>query len=770
MSLQQLQSYTFCTKYARWNPIVSRRETYAEAVDRVFSMHERKYAAMGVDEEIAFAKAAAHERLVLGSQRALQFGGAPIEAKNARLYNCTVSYCDRPRFFQEALWLLLCGCGVGFSVQQHHVSQLPMIAAPSGEPVVFQIPDTIEGWADALGVLMSSYLVTHQTFPEFAGKRVEFDYQLIRPKGSAISSGSGKAPGPDPLHRSLDQIRLLMDMRLASAGSPVALRSIDAYDIVMHAADAVLSGGVRRSATICVFSVTDELMIRAKTGNWFIDNPQRGRSNNSALLLRGSTDFETFNALMSSVKEFGEPGFVWADSPDILYNPCVEIGMCPSIPKDVMESITYGTTRHTYPDAARVLSGWQFCNLCEINVKICTTPELFLRACKAAAILGTLQAGYSSFGYLGAVSEAITRREALLGCSMTGMQDNPRISFDPEMQRKGAQLILATNEVMAPKIGVRPTARATCVKPAGTTSCILGTASGIHAHHARRYFRRVQANTTEAPYQYFLAHNPRAVERSVWNPNGTDAVVTFCVEVPPAAQTQNEVGALDLLRSVKLTQENWVAAGKVEARCSQPWLRHNVSNTITVREDEWEAVAHYIYDNRDAFAGISILPMGGDLDYPQAPFCAVWTMGEITAAYGIGALFASGLIVDGMYTFKDDLWAACACALGTGKTLEMPKWDNSQWSTEVIEAFREECEDIIAKQDWIRRARKFAVNYFQGDIRQMTYCLKRVHNAKLWEDLQRDYVTVDYTTMYEDGDNTKLSEAQACAGGKCDLL
>ncbi len=725
MTLSQLQDYVFHTKYARWNPLLGRRETYSEAVDRVFSMHEKKYADKPVADEIAYAKEAAKDRLVLGSQRALQFGGTPIERKNARLYNCTVSYCDRPRFFQECLWLLLCGCGTGFSVQTHHIAKLPDLHPLDQGVVHFAVQDTIEGWADALGVLMASYGIASEEFEGWIGHHVEFDFSLVRPKGSPLSSGSGKAPGPEPLKASLERIRDLLSRCLAAGQT--RLRSIDAYDVIMHASDAVLSGGVRRSATICVFSVDDDLMVKAKTGKWYVENPQRGRSNNSALLLRDQTPKDQFAGLMDSVRQCGEPGFVWADSTEILYNPCVEIGL--------------------YPQDEQGRSGWAFCNLCEINVKLCKTPATFERACRAAAILGTLQAGYTSFDYLGPVTEAIVRREALLGCSMTGMMDNPAIAFNPALQRAMAQVILAVNAQVAEKIGINQTARATCVKPAGTTSCILGTASGIHPHHARRYFRRVQANKLEAPFQYFDLHNPRAVEDSVWNPNGTDAVITFCVDIPGEALTHNQIDALELLRHVKLTQDNWVMGGRRPEACAQPWLRHNVSNTITVRENEWEAVTDYIYDNRDSFAGISILPYGGDMDYPQAPFCAVWTYEEIVAEYGVASLMASGLIVDGLHAFDDDLWAACSCALGTGK---------------------QPASDFQA--DWVRRARQFAARYLDNDLKKMAHCLKRVHNCKLWEDLKREYQNVDYTLMVELTDETKVSETVACSGGACEII
>jgi ribonucleoside-diphosphate reductase alpha chain len=744
MSIESLKNYVFTSKYSRYLPEKMRRETFEEAVERVIDMHRRHFAKRGinVDDLLTVCEAAMKNRMVLGSQRAMQFGGDPILRKHARIYNCTTSYCDRPRFFQEALWLLLCGCGVGFSVQSHHIAKLPGIAKPGPASATFVVPDTIEGWSDALGALLSSYFTSGQPFPEYAGQIVHFDYTLIRPKGRPISSGMGRAPGPEPLRRSLEKIRGLLDARL-DAGL-ARLRSVDAYDILMHASDAVLSGGVRRSATICLFSPDDDLMATAKTGNWFTENPQRARSNNSAILLRDKTSRQQFARLMKSVKEFGEPGFVWTDHPDMTFNPCGEIGLYPQIDG---------------------VSGFAFCNLCEINMGIVDTPEKFRAACEAAAILGTLQADYTDFGYLGDTSTRIARREALLGISMTGMMEHPAVSFDPDLQREMAKHILKVNEEVAKRVGVSPCARATCVKPAGTTSSILGTSSGIHPHHAKRYFRRAQANEDELLVDFFKGQNPMAVEKSVWNPNGTDVVLTFCVEASPDSLTKRDVDAVELLNKVKLTKENWIDAGKRPELCAQPWLSHNVSNTISVKDDEWEKVEAFIYDHRYAFAGISLLPDGGDLDYPQAPFCEVLSAEEIVAYYGVGALLASGLIVDGMHAFDDNLWAACDCALGRGESLDTPT--PKIYPKRVYEAIEEVRE---AKLDWARRARKFALNYFDNDVIKMTRCLKRVSACKQWEDLTRTYAPVDYTLCLERQDNTTVTQTVACSGGKCELI
>jgi ribonucleoside-diphosphate reductase alpha chain len=744
MSIESLKNYVFTSKYSRYIPEKMRRETFEEAVERVMDMHRKYFSAKGLDIEdlLKVCEEAMKKRMVLGSQRAMQFGGEPILRKHARIYNCTTSYCDRTRFFQEALWLLLCGCGVGFSVQSHHVKKLPDIKRPMGANATFIVPDTIEGWSDALGVLLSSYFVAEQPFPEYAGKIVHFDYSQIRAKGRPIGSGMGRAPGPEPLHRSIELIRTLIDTRIGDGHT--RLRSVDAYDILMHASDAVLSGGVRRSATICLFSPDDDLMATAKTGNWFTENPQRARSNNSAILLRDNTSHQQFSKLMKSVKEFGEPGFVWTDSLEMTFNPCGEIGLYPQI-----DDVT----------------GFAFCNLCEINMGIVDTAEKFRAACHAAAILGTLQADYTDFPYLGDVSTRIAKREALLGISMTGMMEHPAIAFDAKLQREMAQHILDVNAMVAKRIGINPCARATCVKPAGTTSSILGTSSGIHPHHAKRYFRRAQANEDELLVDFFKGQNPKAVEKSVWNPNGTDVVLTFCVTASPDALTKRDVNAVDLLNKVKLTKENWIDAGKRTELCAQPWLSHNVSNTISVKDDEWDHVESFIYDNRHAFAGISLLPEGGDLDYPQAPFCEVLSADEIVDYYGVGALLASGLIVDGMHAFDDNLWAACDNVLGRGENLDTPT--AKVYPKRVYEAMEE---IRTAKMDWIRRAHKFASNYFGGDRIKLTRCLKRVSACKHWEDLTRSYAPVDYTQLIERQDNTTVTQTVACAGGKCEII
>lgn len=744
MSLKALSDYTIYAKYARYVPEKKRRESWDEMIDRVFEMHMKRFeSSIGQHEElkadILFAKQQVKKKRVLGAQRILQFGGEPIFKHNAKVFNCSFGYIDRVRAFQEAMYLLLCGCGVGFSVQTKHIKKLPGIVELKGESVVFKPEDSIEGWADCVGVLMSAYFTGKVPFPQYQGKNVIFDFSNIRPEGALIA-GQFKAPGHKGLEASLKKVDEVFQARLSKGETK--LHAIDVYDIIMHFSNAVLSGGVRRSATICLFSKTDHEMMTAKTGDWFVKNPQRARSNNSVLLVKDEITKEEFAKIIESTKQFGEPGFVFADSEDCGYNPCVEIGL--------------------YPQTADGRSGWQFCNLTEINGKYCDTEEKFLQACRAAAVVGTLQAAYTEFKYLSPETKEITDREALLGCSITGIMDNPDILLNPEMQRKGAHEIKKMNKKIAKFIGINPAARTTCVKPAGSTSCVLGTASGIHPHHAKRYIRRVQANYLEYPLKKFQEINKVAVEKSVWSSTGTDMVISFLCEVPKGAITKNNLRAVELLEKVKLTQQNWVESGTNKELCTHN-VRHNVSNTITVKDDEWDEVRDYIYGNRKWFAGISLLSASGDLDYPQAPFATVLNAREIVEEYGDAAVFASGLIVDGLHAFHDNLWAACDSALGYGVKIKdftgqpIPKPANPDFNQ-------------YFKWDWNRRMHQFSHRYFNGNLRKATHCLKHVSLWKTWCDLQREYKEIDWSTVVEESethvDATTLA-AQACAGGAC---
>jgi ribonucleoside-diphosphate reductase alpha chain len=727
-ALQELQNYTFVSKYARWLEDKNRRETWKEAVERVKNMMHTKYADFGISEDIDWSYDIMYKKKVLGSQRALQFGGDPILKRHAKIYNCTSSYCDRLRFFQECFWLLLCGSGTGFSVQKHHVSKLPSLEhdiPDNNEGMKYIIEDSIEGWADALGVLLSSYVSKPiEEFKMYKNSYVIFDYSNIRSKGSNLSSGVGKAPGFEPLQNGLEKIRTLLDRCIENGQKK--LRPIDAYDIVMHSSDAVLSGGVRRSASLALFSPEDEEMAKAKTGNWYIENPQRARSNNSALLLKNETTFEEFQTLMESVKEFGEPGFIWSESTEMIFNPCVEIGMWPV-------------------DEESGKSGWQGCNLTTINCSSVIDEDDFYERCKAAAIIGTLQAGFTNLEYLGNISKKIFEREALLGVSLTGTMEKHDLVLTEKVLTKGAKIAVETNKKFAEKIKINQAARVTCLKPEGTSSSMLGTSSGIHPHHAKRYIRHVQANILEAPYQHFKTYNPQACEKSRWSANNTDEVVKFPIEVPDGAKLKNQLPAVEMLSVVKDTQKNWVNSGKNKTLCTQEFLSHNVSNTVTVKPDEWDSVTEYIYNNRKYFAGISLIPQSGDKDYPQAPFTTVYTSREIVKEYGDAALWCSGLIELALNSFDNNLWAACDYV-----NMDQAKENDSQ-----------------DKLLFITKAKNFAGKYFDGDIKRLTYCMKDVHNWKIYCDLFNSFKKVDYTQLSETEDNTTGIEEISCAGGAC---
>lgn len=730
---QMLSQSKFYMGYSRWDESKVKYETWNESVDRVMNMHKEKYAGIMTPELealIDFAGDQYKDKLVLGAQRALQFGGEQLFKHNSRLYNCSVSHCDRPSFFQEAMYLLLSGCGVGFSVQKQHIAKMPKLKERYHKKTkTFVVPDSIEGWADAFGVLISSYMVGGGTFPEYEGCHVYFDLSKIRPKGAHISGGF-KAPGPDGLRHSLTKCEELLNA--ATEGQKeVSIKPIEAYDFVMHMADAVLSGGVRRSATICLFSKDDKEMLNAKTGDWFVTNPQRGRSNNSVILLRDEVTRGEWADIMKSVRDFGEPGFVFTDNLDHCFNPCVEIGMLP-ICQDTLES------------------GFQFCNLTEINGGKCSDRAILMRAAKAGAILGTLQAGYTDFKYLSDATRRITEREALIGVSITGWMNNPDVLFDEQNMIDAANEVKHWNKVVADLIGINQAARTTCVKPSGNASVLLGTASGIHGEHSYMYFRNVQMNEQDDVLGLIRQYNPKMVERSVWSSTGTDHVVAFPVVSKKGSIYKDQLLGVKQLEFVKKAQQFWVEHGTNEHLCVDKSLRHNVSNTITV--DDWDEVEEYIFNNRQYFAGISLLSAFGDKAYPQAPFTEVFTADQIIKKYGEASMFASGLIVDALKAFNNNLWTACDTVSGWGEKLDP------------------ESSDDLLKRDWVRRAENFAKNYFDSVV-DMTNCLKDCYNLHKWKTIERTMVKIDFSEQLQQKEfvDVDTMSGQACSGGACDI-
>ena len=726
-----LSDAKFYESYSRFDDEKGRYETWDESVERVMNMHREFYKHRMTVERAGFideAESAYKDRLVLGAQRALQFGGDQLLKHQMKMYNCTSSYADRASFFGEIFYILLCGAGAGFSVQKHHVAKIPAISPRTKQPKTHVVEDSIEGWATALDVLMSSFFKEGSKYPEYAGRKVYFDLNQIRPKGAKISGGF-MAPGPDPLRRALDRIEHLLTSMVLMSEKEAKMRPIHVYDVVMHAADAVLSGGVRRSATICLFSPDDEEMAKAKTGNWFTDNPQRGRSNNSAVIVRKTTSKDQFMQLMQSIRQFGEPGFVFVESTEHTSNPCVEIGMFPQIDDK---------------------SGWQGCNLTEINGGMCSDEATFMRACRAAAILGTLQAGYTNFKFLDETSKQIFDREALLGVSITGWMNNPRTLFNEKILEVGAATVRGTNRVVASYLGINPAARTTCVKPSGNASVLLMTASGIHADHAPMYIRNIQLNKDTEVARLLKRLNPHMVEESVWSAGKTDYVVSFPVVPKKGSYYKEDMIGIKHLELIAKAQKHWVNAGTNPELCADPGVRHNVSNTVIV--DDWDAVAEYVYNNRDSFAGISFLAMTGDKDYAQAPNTKIIDAKEIVKTYGTGSIFASGLVVDGLDAF-DNLWVACMRAASLA-----PISDSEH--------------NHILKTDWVRRFRKFAENYFEDDLKRAEYCLKDVFLLHKWEKIQQNLVQdIDWEDQLVEKKYIDIDTmgAAACVGGACEV-
>ena len=567
-----LSDITVHMKYARYMPELNRRETWDELVDRNMQMHIKNYPKLEI--EIRKAYSYVITKKILPSMRSLQFAGKPIQVSPNRLYNCSYLPVDDIEAFNEIMFLLLSGCGVGYSVQQHHINKLPTITKPyMKRSKRFVIGDSIEGWSDAVKVLIKSYLGGNKA------SKINFDYTCIRPKGARLVTSGGKAPGPQPLKECLIKVEGI----LQSKEEGDALTSLEVHDIICHIADAVLAGGIRRAALISLFTATDNEMISCKSGAWWESNPQRGRSNNSAVLMRHKVTKEFFMDLWKRVElsGAGEPGIYLNNDKDWGTNPCCEIALRP----------------------------FQFCNLCEVNVSDVKDQEDFNNRVKAAAFIGTLQAAYTDFHYLREIWKETTEKDALIGVSMTGIGSAAVLQMD---MKEAASIVTKENSRVSKLIGIKTSARCTTVKPAGTTSLVLGTSSGIHAWHNDYYVRRMRVGKNEAIYKYLSKSHPELIEDEYFRPHDT-AVISVPQKAPAESILRTE-SPFDTLERVKRVAQEWIKPG--HRRGSNT---HNVSATISLKENEWEKAGEWMWSNRDYYNGLSVLPYDGGT-YTQAPF------------------------------------------------------------------------------------------------------------------------------------------------------
>lgn len=1056
--------------YLKWRG--DRYENWDEACEDIINGHKKHFNNKELNSKLDDVLKSMQGKRVLASQRSLQYRNEQIERSNSRLYNCSSTYCAYNKVFQNSFNLALNGCGVGGGLLLPFVDRISEIRKPTGDPILWTIPDTIEGWSDSLGVLLSSYFVDKQPFPQVANRQINFDYSEIRPKGSKISGGF-KAPGPDGLRASLEIIKAELDRWIDKEGSK--MRSILVSDIICHASDAVLSGGIRRAALNFIVDPNDEEMINAKSGNWWDTHPHRARSNNSVLLLRSEVTQNEFEELVKLNEGLSDIGFVFADSWFDMFNPCftgdmklltsegykrfdeldltkhhtlinlagqevegkikqtgvkptVEISFttgkkirstedhrfmllsgeeeiaknlkgkqvrpyinkhyelddeyvkfgfmqgdasltrlsseshqglevhfnqkdqevanlfdvecikscyingyndkllnlgfssntlpsrvlpttinnwsdkeiksflrglysangsvlkagrvtlktsCKELAEKTIELLSrlnitsYYTTNkakvvsfsngdyeckesydvniakyesildfyntigfiHSYKmdkleevllqkapkvrsvkttnkletvydfelddlthwgvvenviahncfeiakipmlvpegvdltkikyneissfldklEAKKEALGVAFCNLSEINAELAKTKEEFLKECKNASILGTVQAGYTSFPYLGKTTEEIVRREALIGVSITGWMNNQML-FDPELLKEGARIVKETNKEIAKLIGINQAARTCCVKPSGNASVILGTASGIHPEHSEMYFRIMQLNKETETAKYLEKHMPFLLEESVNSKNNTDYVVFIPIVNDPNGLFKSDMKGVKHLEKIKLVQQYWVNEGTNKDLCVHPKINHNCSNTIIV--DDLEAVTKYIWDNKEEFTACSFISDYGDKDFVQAPFTTVTKFDDIVSKYGKGSLFISGLIIDGLHYFNQDLWKACEV---------VEKKDIKLVGTR---------EQVVLQKYWISRVKKISNNYFGGDKVKTIHCIKDVHLLHKWEGINRQMKYVDFSKILNEPTFKEIGNygAQACSGvGGCEI-
>lgn len=743
--------------YFEWLDEENRYEIWEEATKDVFDTHREFYKKQlsksdTLVERLLEAEESYKNKFFLASQRNLQFRGNDIIRHNARMFNCCVLYADKLSFLGNAFYLLLCGCGVGVNMMLPFVEKVSRIAKRTKGTIDYTIEDSIEGWAKAAHVLFSSYSeVPVKGYEQYQGYTINFIYSKIRTKGSRVGRRF-KAPGHEGIKLAFEKIVALLDSYVENEYKDFI--SILLYDCFMHLADAVLSGGVRRAACSIILSYKDKDLLYAKSGNWREKNPQRERSNNSVGLIRGSFDREIFKELVAINDGTSDIGFAFLNNIFEIPNPCFEIIMTPLYfdynDKSLVDRIMASDV--TILDV--VSTGVQFCNLTEINGAAMKNVNHFLETCRNAAITGTFQAGYTNYPFLEEIafeSQEITKKEALLGVSITGLANSPFL-LDAEVLRKGADTVMKANEEIASLLGINISARSTTIKPSGNSAVILGCASGIHPEHSEKYFRVMQLNKDTETAKWLIDNMPYLLEESVYSRTNTDYVVFIPIENTKDNLFKRDLMGVKHLELIKLVKENWVDAGTRKDLSIVPTTTHNVSNTVII--DNIDEIVDYIYENQYTFTAVSFISLSGDKDYNQTPNTEVLSFDEIHNKYGDGCLFASGLIVDGLHYFNNNLWDACDSISNREKSISGTR------------------EQVLLKKYWIDRAKKFAKNYFKGSMENCINCLKDVHLFHKWHTINRSFKPVDFNKILTKPEYKNIDETSAvsCSGGACEIV
>ena len=656
---------------------------------------------------------------------------------------------------------ILHNCGTGYSAQKIHTDKLPILKGiDHTKKTSYIIEDSIEGWALSTGMLIEHY---YEHKPD-----IEFDYSQIREEGAFVSGGF-KAPGPEPLKVCHHKIKKILEQ-----GKGRKLRPFELHLISCIIADAVISGGIRRSAMICIFDIDDDEMLQCKTSDWFTTHPELCRCNNSVAIYE-DTPKEKYDKIFEYIQQYGEPGILFLPDREAVINPCAEALLYP---------------KYTNEDGS-VEYGWSFCNLCEINGKKVKTEEDFYKACRTAAILGTFQAAYTkSLPLLSEATRKIMERDALLGVGITGMADNPNILFNERIQRKGAHIVIETNKEVANILGINNAARTTVIKPSGNASQLLGCGSGIHAYHFRKYIRNIQANNQEQALKEIAKNNPDLISPSFWNKAG-ESVISFPIELDKETMVRTDFSTIDFLHRIYTTEKGWIMEGTNREHPSsilKPKYHHNVSCTVSVKDDEWKEIADWIWEHREGFCGLSFLPETGDLDYPQAPYTSYLDEKELAETYGQGAILSSGLIVDGLQVFGD-IWTACNAAIGRANNLLIYTDDyllsfikkhmkdgkllvniDGLYVSDVNAISSYLQHKIGLRNDWVRRFKKFSKNYFNSDDNKCASCLKHVNIFHQWQKIKKQEI-VDWENVQWEQELKQAGDqvGTACSGGACEL-